>query len=402
MQLAHFYNRHRLYRLSRHPDLHYFEFAVWLHTLARSLISVFVPILLLEAGYSISEVIIFYLLFNTIDIPLNFIVERVMRKIGARKVMILGTIATIAFFGLIGVLPPNNWPLLIFLVVLMAVYDTLFWISHMYLFIEINREGIDSGSSVGAIEGVRQLANIAGPLVGALILVVFGKGYLAVASILIFALSVIPLFKMRHVRDLPNERKVSIRESYSDPKDRKNYFILALWSVHDEVDTILWPLFIFTVFGTIESVAIVPVLVSISTIIFSYMAGKLVNRYGLRMITVGSMVVAGIWLLRLTVTNPFLFYASIFVVGISSLLVTIPIDTTITSTGLKLGSLATATQRNIVSMILRIPMYIVLLLLVNIFKVSFGIAAACLIVIPYITLVLNPRGRVFAPEETVG
>jgi MFS family permease len=391
MQLAHFYNRHRLYRLSAHPDLHNFEFAMWLHALARSLISVYVPILLLESGYSLSDVIVFYLLFNTIDIPLNFVVERILRKIGARKVMILGTIATIAFFGLLGILPPDNWPLLFLLAVLAAVYDTLFWIAHVYLFIEVNREGIDAGKSVGALEGIRQLAYIVGPLIGALILIVLGKGYLAIASIIIFALSIIPLFRMRHVRDLPNEKKLSIRGHFSSLQDKKNYLILALWSVHDEVDGIIWPLFIFTVFGTIESVAIIPVMVSISTIIFSYLVGRLTKQHGIQMITIGAALVASIWLLRITITNPYLLYASIFIVGISSLLVTIPVDANITSIGLRAGSLATATQRNIISMILRIPLYVVLLLLVNVFKISFGVAAICLIFILYITLISSRR-----------
>ncbi len=397
MQLAHFYNRHHLYRLSRHPDLHFFELAIWLHTLARSLISVFVPILLLESGYSLSEVIIFFLLFNAIDIPLNFIVEHIMRKIGARRVMILGTIATIAFFGLLGILPPSNWPLLWLLALLAAVYDTLFWISHVYLFIEVNREGIDTGRTIGALEGVRQLANISGPIVGALILVTLGKGYLAVASVCLFALSIIPLFKMRHVRDLPNEKKVSFREFFSKPEERKNYITLALWGVHDEVDGIIWPLFIFTIFGTVGSVAAVPVIVSLSTAFFSYLAGKLTKKYGTRMIIVGSLVIACVWILRLLITDPLLYYASIFVVGIFSLLVAIPIDTNITKRGIKIGSLAAATHRNTISMILRVPLYVVLALLVSVFEVSFGIAAFSLIIILYVTLFLKSRER--AMEE---
>ncbi len=393
MQLAHFYNRHHLYRFSKHPDLHFFELAIWLHTLARSLISIFVPILLLESGYSLSEVIIFYLIYNAIDIPLNFVVERVVRKIGARKVMIWGTVATIAFFGLLGALPSDNWPLLWLLATLAAVYDTLFWISHVYLFIEINREEIDPGKTVGALEGVRQLANISGPIVGALILITLGKGYLSVASVFIFILSIIPLFKMRHVRDLPNEKKLSSREFFEAPQERKNFLTLALWGLHSEVDGIIWPLFIFTVIGTVGSVAAVPVIVSLSTASFSYLAGKLTKKYGTRMIIVGSLIIACTWILRLTVTDTLLYYISVFIVGVFSLLVAIPIDTNITSRGLKIGSLAASTHRNTISMLLRAPLYVVLLLLVSIFKISFEIAAFSLIIILYITLILNTRNH---------
>lgn len=380
-----------MYRLSRHPDLHYFELAIWLHTLARSLISVFVPILLLESGYSISDVLTFYLLFNAIDIPLNFVVEWVMRKIGARKAMILGTIATIAFFSLIGVLPPDNWPILWLLALLAAVYDTLFWISHVYLFIEVNREGVDAGKSVGALEGIRQLANISGPLVGAFILVVFGKGYLAIASVFIFTLSIIPLFKMRHVRDLPDERKLTLRQFFSHPEEIKNYLTLSFWGVHDEVNGIIWPLFIFTIYATVGSVAAVPVIVSVSTILFSYLAGKLTKKYDTRMIIIGSLMIAYIWILRLSVTDTFIYYLSIFIVGIFSLFVAIPIDANITKRGLQIGSLAAATHRNTISMLLRAPLYIVLILMIEVFKISFVAAAFSLLVILYITLFINSK-----------
>lgn len=391
MQLAHFYHRHRLYRLAQNPDLYFFELAIWLHTLARSLVAVFIPILLFKSGYSISTIIVFFLIYNVIDVPLNFVVDNVLRKIGARKVMILGTLATIAFFGLLGFLPPNNWPLLLLLAFLGAAYDTLFWVGHIYIFIEANREGLDPGKTVGALESVRKLAYVAGPLIGAFILITMGKVSLVIASIALFALSIVPLFKMRHVRDLPHEKKLSFREFFRDPREKRDYLSGALWGIHNEVDAILWPLFIFTLFGTIGSVAAVPVIVSLSTALFSYLAGKLTKRYGTRMIIVGSLIIACVWILRLTMQSAPLYYATVFLVGIFSLLVSIPIDVNVTKRGLTIGSLAAATYRNATSMVLRIPLYVALALLVEVFRVSFGLAASSLFVIVFVMLLLNTK-----------
>lgn len=399
MQLTYFYHRHHLHRLAKHPDFYFFELAIWLHTLARSLIAVFVPILLFKSGYSISSIIIYYLVFNVIDVPLNFAVDNLVRKIGARKVMILGTLATIAFFGLLGVLPPGNWPLLFLLAFLAAAYDTLFWIAHIYIFIEANREGLDTGETVGALESVRKLASVAGPLVGALILVTMGKVSLVIASATIFVLSIVPLFKMHHIHDLPNKKRPSFREFFSNPQEKRNYLSIALLGIHNEVDGILWPLFIFTIFGTIESVAAVPVIVSLSTALFSYLAGKLTKQYRTRMIVVGSLTVACVWILRLTLQNTPIYYATVFLVGIFSLLVSIPIDVNIAARGLKIDSLAAATYRNTTSMSLRIPLYIALALSVEVFKISFGVAASSLFIIILVTLLLSSRTNEVPTQE---
>ncbi|MBI4129986.1 MFS transporter [Candidatus Roizmanbacteria bacterium] len=391
MQLIHFYHRHHVHRFAKHPDFYFFELAIWLHTVARSFIAVFVPILLYKSGYSISNIILFYLIFNSIDVPLNFVADHLMRKIGARKVMILGTFATITFFVLLGILPPAHWPLLIVLAFLAAIYDTFFWVAHIYMFIEANREVHDTGKTVSALEGVRRLASVIGPLIGALIFITMGKVSLVIASVAIFTLSIIPLFKMRHVRDIPDKRKVSFREFFSSDREKKDYLSLSLWGVHNEVDGTLWPLFIFTLFGTVESVAIVPVIVSLSTILFSYIAGKLTKHYGTRMILVGSFIIACMWILRLTLQNTPLYYATVFLVGIFSLLVAIPLDVNITAGGLKISSLSASTYRNATSMLLRIPLYGALTLLVEVFKVSFGVAASSLFVIIFIILLINSK-----------
>lgn len=389
MQVVHFYHRNHLYRLTKNPDFYYFEIAIWLHTLAHSLITVFVPILLLKSGYSVPEIVMYFLIFNSIDIPLNFVVEAILRKIGARKVLILGTLAIIAFFMLLGVLPPSNWPLLVLLAFFSALYDTLFWISHIYLFIETNRNSQDAGEAVGALEGLRKFASILGPAFGALVLLTAGKGFLVVVSIAIFALSIIPLFQMKHIHDIPAERKLPFRRFFSGVQKKKDFLNLAFWGVHVEVEDIIWPFFIFLIFGSLESVAAVPVVVSLTAAVFSYFVGKLTNKNTSKMIALGSLVIAITWIMRIIFQNGEFYYFSIFLVGLFSLLVAIPIDRNIAVLGIEHGPLATSTYRNATAMILRVPLYLLLVILVEVFKVSFAVAAFSLIVIIFITMLLG-------------
>lgn len=392
MQISHFYHRHRLHRLVGHRDFYLFELAIWLHALAESLIWVFVPILLIKNGYSIEIVLAYFLLFNVIDVPLNFAVDGLIRKIGARRTMIASTIAIIAFFALVGVLPPGNLPLLALLAFLGAAYDALFWVSHMYIFIEASKQNLDAGTSVGALESVHKLAGIVGPAIGAFLLIISGKIALVAVAIVIFGLSLVPLFRMRHVEDIPKSKRLSIRRFFSDPKERKNYFGTALLGIHYEVDGNLWPLFIFGVFGTIESVAAVPIIVSLTTAVFSYVAGKLTKRHAFSMMALGSLFVALAWAVRALFQGGGLYYATVFLIGFFSLLVSIPIDGSITERGIARGSLDASTYRNVSSMVLRIPLYVVLLLILSVFKTSFVITALSLFIVFLMTLFfVRPR-----------
>lgn len=396
MQITHFYHRHHFHRLAGHTNFRLFELGIWLHSLAQSLVWVFVPIILLRTGYSVTNILIFYLIFNIIDVPLNFVAAYLMRVIGARKVLLLGIGSVIVFFILLNFLSFGNWPLLILLAFLAAVYDTFFWVSHIYIFIEINREkGLDAGNTTGALEATRKLANVIGPIVGAILLTVFGKASLLVFSIMLNALAISVLFKMRHIADIP-KGTFSFRGFFTGLKEKRDFISMAFWGVHNEVDSILWPLFIFIVFGSIGSVAAVPVIVSLTTAIFSYIAGRLTKKYSLRMIAMGSALIALTWVLRVVFENGIFYYATVFFIGFFSLLVIIPIDRSIVESGLNKGSLAASTYRNAVAMFSRIPLYIILLFLLEVFKVSFGLAAVSVFAVLFVTLILNQRLRMMA------
>src|SRR6185503_10680655 len=100
MHLYHFYHHHNLARL-RWSDFWLYELSIWLHTFALSLVNIFIPILLLKAGYPLQSVVVYYILLNVFDVPLNFSARVLVRYLGARFVIAIATIATIVFFFLL-------------------------------------------------------------------------------------------------------------------------------------------------------------------------------------------------------------------------------------------------------------------------------------------------------------
>lgn len=369
-----------------HSDFWLFEFSVWLHVFGRSLISVFIPILLLSANFSIGEVIVYYLIYNVFDVPLNFFAGWLVRKIGARFVIIVGILSSIAFFIVLFNLTQNNWPLLILLAFFSALYDALYWVAHIYYFIESSKERHSISKDTSTFYIVKKIGGIFAPAFGAAILIFYNQQILIVFSIIFLLLSIWPLAKMKKTKDRPTGKRPSFKEFFKNKKDLKDYITLSLFGLHGTTEGIIWPLFIFVVFGTFKSVAIIPIILSVTTIIFTYYAGRVHKRDRTNTLMLGSLFIAIIWLLRLFLDSTIFYYASIFLIGLFSVLIMIPLDSNVFEQGQRKDALTVSVYRNTFSMAPRILLYGTLALLVNVFNISFVIAATSMVIIIAVTL----------------
>jgi len=392
MQLFHHYHYHFSLHRFLHSEFWLFEASVWLHVFGRSLISVFIPILLLTSGYSVGTVMVYYFVYNLFDVPLNFVARWLVRKVGARLVIVAGSLSSIAFFVVLFRITPENWPLLVLLAFLSAFYDAMYWVAHLFYFIESSRARRSTSKDTSILDIVRRIAGMLAPVFGAAILIFLGQQILIIFSILFLALSIWPLAKMESTRDKPTDAQLSFREFFKDKRDIRDYLAVSFFGLHGATDGIIWPLFIFFVFETFESVAAIPVIVALTTIVFTYFAGRVRKRNRSNTLILGSLLVAGIWILRLFIANAIFYYVSIFLIGIFSVLVSIPMDSGIFEQGQKKDSLSASMYRNVFSMGLRAPFYGFLALLINVFNVSFIIAATAMIVVVAVTVIINRAG----------
>ena len=93
------------------------------------------------------------------------------------------------------------------------------------------------------------------------------------------------------------------------------------------------------------------------------------------MVTFGAAAIATVWMLRLVVDNTVFCYVSVFMVGLFAVMISIPLDSSIYEKGEKKNALATSVYRNVFSMASKLSVFLILALLVNIFHISFMIAA---------------------------
>lgn len=355
-----------------------FDLSIWLHSFARSLISIFIPILFLRAGYSIAEVMIYYFIYNVIDVPLNFFASWLTRKIGARWVIILGSMFMLAYFLSLSALHYHSWMLLIMIAFLAAIYDAFYWVAHLFFFVKCSTHKDNISKDTSTLSILRQVASLVAPALGAAVLIFFNENILIYISVSVIALSTIPLFSIQKISDKPIQPKKSFKEFFHSFDITKDYISTMFFGIHMATESIIFPIFIFVLLGNVTSVAAVPILAAVAAIIFTYMTGNVKKEHRLRTMMIGALVAGIFWILRIIFNDDMFLYFSIFVVGIFSVMISVPLVSTVFEKGERINTLDASAYRNAASMFGKMILFGLLAALVAIFKVSFITASLSL------------------------
>ena len=334
----------------RSRDFWLFELSTWLHVVAITIIAIFIPILLLERGFDVQTVLLFYVLFHTINVPLNFLAGAMVSSIGARSTIIIAIFCQLLFLISYGFLEPGSLGMLILVATAAAAYDALYFSASMFLFMDSTQDKNNSGTNTGIFYAVVRSAAIIGPLIGSGILLLSGSQAALIGVVIaFFVLSLIPLFCT--TKENTNTHRILPLRSYIKSKFFwGNHLSLGLYKIHETVGQVLWPIFIFLYFGSLESVAFLAILVPVVALSCSYFSGLINLRHRYRAIALGAAAVALIWLGRILFENDTWYYASVVLVGLFGLLMQVPIDANIFRAGKETNELTASVVRNAFSM----------------------------------------------------
>ncbi len=378
-------------------DLHLFELSVWLDSFAVSLISVFIPIILYNYGLSIKEVVVFYILFNFIDVPLNLLAEKIIKLYGARTAVIAAIFSKIVSLIIFYAFEPR-WQNLIFFAITLAVYDSFYWVGHLYIFASAAHKSQTIRSDVSHLQIVRFVGAVLAPVIGAYILISTDQKTLIFTSTVVMLFSLLPLFRMRNLKFKPENPSMSFKEFFTLRDERINYFIELLAALREEMESVIWPFFIFFVYGSLRTVAYIPTLVSIASLILIYYTGKRsLPKKVYRLIALGGLLVAMIWLLRINYfANEFIAIGSVFIVSLLTIFIDIPLEITIFQRARETNELTAVTYLNLFRMFARGMLYVFLFFMVNIFTTSFYMIMIAMLLLFIISGIYSQRKELSA------
>lgn len=301
--IHHYHHHFHLFSILRKKELSELYIMAIIRTFAFALIGVFVPAYLLDLGYSLDALILYYLYFGIVYGFLNLVTVKFISKIGVKRSILLGVPFLICYLLLLNSLPTYNWSLYL-IASIAAIYSALYWPAfHIYFFRSSDKK--HRGEEYGVYEVVQRIPMIVAPLLGALIIAFFGFQVLFYIACVIFLVSPLPLFFSKEIYE-PFSFSFKHMITQHNIKDVAVFFFEGF--THN-AEFLLWPIFIFVTLksflslGTIASFGLLGA--TLVTYIFGRMSDIMDKR---RIIKTSSIFMLILWILS-SFANKFIHFA---------------------------------------------------------------------------------------------
>lgn len=239
-----FHLQKKLYLLL-HSEITELYIAHSLRAFAVSMVSVFIPIFFLEKGYSLVEVMMFYIIHSVLVLTtIHWFIKFAAEK-GLKKSIIISLPLSILFFFILfnyDTLTPiiGNRPYLALASVVGIVANMFYWMGLHMDFAKMH-ETKNAAKQVSWLHALSIIFSILGPLLGAMFISTAGFGITFIVVIAILLLAAIPLLV---TKDIHEPFDVHIKNIFS-PKERKRHYPYFGEGFRQRAAGILWPIMLF-------------------------------------------------------------------------------------------------------------------------------------------------------------
>lgn len=252
----------------------YFNLSVLIHFIGRLLYMVFVPILLLNNGFSINQVLLYLLLYSFIAIIISFVSYFFVKK---RNIIFINILAIISEVLLLFLLFPKQISHFSYLLIILfeGFYYGFYYMTYQPIITHYTTKK-NIGKNIGNIGILNNLANMIAPILGG-ILLIFNKIYFILISLIFVVLSMIPLLKIVKT-DINghNLKKIKISEIKVEILNQifKSTFAVTLFSI--------WAIYIYVKGATILDISYIPASIAVSNIVITYFIKDRLKEFGFR------------------------------------------------------------------------------------------------------------------------
>ena len=169
-----------------------------MHTFALTLIGIFIPIYLLQLGFVLKEVLMFYILVFFFSGLALYPTSKISSKLGLKHTMLGAIIFNFIFFILLFKLKTTPIPLWI-LALMVGTAGVLYWMPLNTLFAKFS-DNKHRGSETAKLFTFPMIGSIIAPTLGGFIAVYFGFNALILITMGFLLISLIPLFMTKEVK----------------------------------------------------------------------------------------------------------------------------------------------------------------------------------------------------------
>ncbi|MFC1728041.1 MFS transporter [Nanoarchaeota archaeon] len=286
-----------------------------------ALFGIFVPIYLLKLGFSLPQVIGFFLLHVIIAPIFSFISGFISNRIGLKHTMLLRFPFIFGYLLMLYSLDTIAIPLS--LIVIVGSFGTsLYWMPMLSLFAR-HASKKHMGRDFGVLSSVVLVAHAIAPFIGGVIATFFGFNSLFIVAMVLLALSVIPLF---YTPEIKAHVKFKIEDGLKIYKENIKLFTgLAFNHVRGMCELVIWPIFVYLVLKNVMSVGIVGFLLGITMAVLTLVVGRLSDNHSKRrFIRAGAFFAIIFWILRYYISSATSVYLITILIAFATIFVSTP------------------------------------------------------------------------------
>ena len=250
-----------------------FSLYVFLSTFARNLIEVFIPVILYEFGFSLKEVILYYLFVNIFSLFLSYPCIYVSNKYNNKVLAIIGIISFALLQLLLNTIN-KSFLFMIALAFVFALYRRGYWLSRRFYNLRVIRKN-NISVTYSLISIINHIGVICSTYIGSIILDFTTIKILTVISLILFLISLIPLylFEFEHGE---KETKIELWKNFKlIPKSN-----IFLFGAYESINVVkfLFALYLFIyVKNNYQTIGILNLFTNLATLLFTYFYGKKIN-----------------------------------------------------------------------------------------------------------------------------
>ncbi|MBI4120632.1 MAG: MFS transporter [Parcubacteria group bacterium] len=299
---------------------------------ALSLLSVFLPIFLFQIfDENFFLVLAFFGVAAALYAGFLPLGMQFMNRFGFKRAIILGSSLGMLYFAILAFTDKSNALFLIPIAIgVSTLFKLFYWIPYHVDFAKF-ADPHDRGKGVSLLFALVSFAGVVGPIVAGYILDQTSFGVLFGVSVLLYAFSLGPLFKLPEVNESyrwgykETWRKLFSRE-YRDP-----FIAITALGVENIIAVAVWPLFIYLLLkGDLFDVGAVSTIIFGAVVILQLGMGKFLDvgegkRY--QTLHVGSIFSAIGWVGKMFVVTAFHIFIAGFYHGITKIFTETPFDT---------------------------------------------------------------------------
>lgn len=307
------------------PDLRRFSLQkevneIFLHnfikSLGLSLVSIFIPMYLLDANFTVLQVGLFFFAYYVADLVVTIPCYHLSGKIGYKRISLLSAPFLVGYYILIRTFTD---PVPLYLTTVVgATGKSLYW-AGMNAETAMSTHDGKRDSEVGVFFSMPTLASIASPVIGGIILATFGYNSLFITTGALVGLSFVPLFlSERHSEGMDTELSSYFSRDFLE--DFLTYFFNGTESIGKKL---LWPLFLVLIIEGSVELGMAGSLKSLGAAFTSIAIGRIANDDNRpRIIASGVLIAVVMFFALYTVTDPLTATLLSFVFGLSRTAVT--------------------------------------------------------------------------------